>query len=108
VIVQGRKVPIVGTVCMDLTMIDVSGLAGIRVGDVVTLIGRDGKAEITAEECAEKCRTIVYEITSGIGPRVARLFRFHNRVVWVRNLLGRWRFDKRRDVEEIYASKGKL
>ncbi len=108
VLMHGRRAPIVGAVCMDLTMIDVTGIAGINVGDVVTLIGRDGKYEITAEECAEKCRTIVYEITSGIGPRVARLFRFHNRVVWVRNLLGRWRFDKRRDVEEIYASKGKL
>ncbi len=106
VLVHGCRVPIVGAVCMDLTMIDVSGIPGVRVGDMVTLIGRAGDIEITAEECAEKCRTIVYEITSGIGPRVARLFRFNNRVVWVRNLLGRWRFDKRRDVEEICAGKG--
>jgi alanine racemase len=87
---SGRRAKIVGTVCMDLMMIDVTDVADTGIGDAVTLIGRDGKEEITAEECATKCKTIVYEITSGIGPRVARVFKNKNKIVSVRNLLGRW------------------
>ena len=87
---SGRRAKIVGTVCMDLMMIDVTDVPDTGIGDAVTLIGRDGKEEITAEECATKCKTIVYEITSGIGPRVARVFKNKNKIVSVRNLLGRW------------------
>jgi len=93
VLVRERRAPIVGTICMDLIMIDVTGITGIKVGDVVTLIGQDGNEEITAEECAQKSHTIVYEITSGIGPRVARVFKIKNQTISVRNLLGRWRND---------------
>jgi alanine racemase len=92
VLIRGRRAPIVGTICMDLMMIDVTGVKGVRIGDVVTLIGRDGGMEITAEECASKSGTIVYEITSGIGPRVARVFQYNGRCLSVRNLLGRWRY----------------
>jgi alanine racemase len=92
VLVKGKRVPIVGTVCMDLIMIDVTGIKGVKLGDIVTLIGKEGKERITAEECAVKSDTIVYEITSGIGPRVARVFKYNNRVINVRNLLGRWRY----------------
>jgi alanine racemase len=87
---NGRRAKIVGTVCMDLMMIDVTDVPDTGIGDAVTLIGREGKEEITAEECATKCKTIVYEITSGIGPRVARVFKNKNKIVSVRNLLGRW------------------
>ena len=87
---NGRRAKIVGTVCMDLMMLDVTDIPDTGIGDVATLIGRDGKEEITAEECATKCKTIVYEITSGIGPRVARVFKHKNKIVSVRNLLGRW------------------
>lgn len=87
---NGRRAKIIGTVCMDLLMIDVTDVPEVGIGDVVTLIGRDGKEEITAEECATKCKTIVYEITSGIGPRVARVFKNKNKIISVRNLLGRW------------------
>jgi len=90
VLCNGRRAKIVGTVCMDLMMIDVTDVPDTGIGDAVTLIGRDGKEEITAEECATKCKTIVYEITSGIGPRVARVFKNKNKIVSVRNLLGRW------------------
>jgi alanine racemase len=56
----------------------------------VTLFGEDGDQEITVEECAAKAETIVYEITSGIGPRVARVFKVNDEVVKIRTLLGRW------------------
>jgi alanine racemase len=72
---------------MDLTMVDVTDLPGVKVGDIVTVIGREGDNEITAEECAARADTIVYEITSGIGPRVARVFRTDGRIVKIRTLL---------------------
>lgn len=93
VLVRGKRAPIVGTVCMDLIMIDVSDIPNVKIGDIVTLIGKDGHEEITAEECAQKAHTIVYEITSGIGPRVARVFKCRDQIISVRNLLGRWRND---------------
>lgn len=91
VLYQGQKAPIVGAICMDLMMVDVSRIPEVHIGDVVTLIGQDSGIEISAEECATKCRTIVYELTSGIGPRVARLYKYRSRIVSIRNLLGRWR-----------------
>jgi alanine racemase len=91
VLINGVRAPIIGTVCMDLIMIDVTDIKGVKVGDIVTLIGKDGCEMVTAEECAVKSNTIVYEITSGIGPRVARVFKVRDRVISVRNLLGRWR-----------------
>jgi len=93
VLIKGKRAPIIGTICMDLMMVDVTGMRGVAVGDTVTLIGRDGRQEITAEECAQHSHTIVYEITSGIGPRVARVFKVGDHVVSVRNLLGRWRYE---------------
>ncbi len=90
VLCHGRRARIVGTICMDLIMIDVTDNPRAGLGDVVTLIGRDGNEEITVEELAQKCNTIVYEITSGIGPRVARVFKNKDKIVSVRNLLGRW------------------
>lgn len=94
VLVRGKRAPIVGTICMDLIMIDVTTIPRVKVGDVVKLIGKDGREEITAEECAQKAHTIVYEITSGIGPRVARVFKYRDQIINVRNLLGRWRNGK--------------
>ncbi|MBI4572038.1 MAG: hypothetical protein HY713_01975 [candidate division NC10 bacterium] len=74
VLVRGHRVPIIGRVCMDMTMVDVSGLSNIRVGDEAVLIGRQGEEEITADEVAEAQGTISYEILSRIGPRVPRVY----------------------------------
>ena len=90
VLIRSKRAPIVGTVCMDLIMVDVTDLPDVTVGDVVTLFGEDGDQEITVEECAAKADTIVYEITSGIGPRVARVFKSDEEVLRIRTLLGRW------------------
>ncbi len=90
VLCRGKRAKIVGTICMDLMMIDVTDIPQAKLGDIVTLIGEDGKEEIRAEELAQKCNTIVYEITTGIGPRVARVFKNKDKIVCVRNLLGRW------------------
>jgi len=57
---------------MDLTTVDVTGI-DVNLGDVATLIGRDGEEEITATELAELIGTINYEITTGLLPRVERI-----------------------------------
>ena len=61
-LVRGKRVSVIGRVCMDQTMIDVTGLPQVEIGDEVVLWGRQGQEEITAEEIAEKIGTINYEI----------------------------------------------
>lgn len=73
VLVQGRPAPIVGRVCMDQTMIDVTAIPGVRQGDEVVLIGQQGQQCITAEEVAQRLGTINYEVVSEILARVPRV-----------------------------------
>lgn len=74
VIIRGVKAPIVGRVCMDQFMVDVSHIPGVCAGDTVTIFGTDGEATITADEVAEKAQTIGYELVCGIAPRVPRVY----------------------------------
>lgn len=74
VLVGGRRVPVVGRVCMDYTLVDVTDVPGVRVGDEVVLIGRQGRERIRAEEVAEKAGTIAYEILCAVGKRVPRVY----------------------------------
>ncbi len=73
ILVHGKRCPIVGRVCMDQLMIDVTG-AQAKAGDIVTLIGRDGNQRITADELASICGTIGYEVVCGISKRVPRTY----------------------------------
>jgi alanine racemase len=72
VLVRGRRAPLVGRVCMDQTMIDVTNIPGVRQGDEVVLIGQQGEDRITAEEVAARLGTINYEVVSAILARVPR------------------------------------
>jgi alanine racemase len=74
VLVKGRRAPIVGRVCMDLTMIDVTDIRGVRRGDEVVLLGRQGRDEISANEMALWAETISYEILTSISARVPRVY----------------------------------
>ncbi len=74
VLVRGRRAPIVGRVCMDMCMVDVSDIPDVSVDDEVVIIGRQGEEEISADEVAELCGTISYEILCGISARVPRLY----------------------------------
>jgi len=74
VLLRGQRAPIVGNVSMDYTTVDVGAISGVQVGDVATLIGRDGDREIRLEEVARKAQTIPYEITCSVGKRVARVY----------------------------------
>ena len=72
---RGEKVPIVGTICMDYTMLDVTdvikGKPGVP-GEEVVIFGRQGQNEIRVEELADKLGTIPYEVFTGLGQRVPR------------------------------------
>jgi alanine racemase len=72
-LVRGERAPIAGRVCMDLTMLDVTDIRNVRQGDEVVLLGRQGGAEITADEVAAWSNTISYEILTSIGTRVPRI-----------------------------------
>ena len=72
VLVRGQRAPITGRVCMDQTMINVTHIPGVRQGDEVVLIGRQGDDRITAEEVAARLGTINYEVVSAILARVPR------------------------------------
>ena len=74
VLVHGRRAPIVGLVCMDMTMIDVTDIPLVQAGDAVTLIGRNGSDAIWADDLADWTGTIPYEILCAIGPRIPRLY----------------------------------
>ncbi len=75
VLVRGRRAPVAGTVCMDLTVVDVTEVPGVGVGDEVVLIGSQGGAAVGAGELAAIGGTISYEVFCGIGRRVPRLHR---------------------------------
>lgn len=74
VLVRGKRVPQVGTICMDQMMVDLSGVPGARADDDVILIGRQGTEEITADELADKAGTISYEILLSVSERVPRVY----------------------------------
>jgi alanine racemase len=73
VLVDGQRAPVAGRVCMDLTMIDVTDIRKVQQGDEVVLLGRQGDAEISADEMAAWANTISYEILTSIGVRVPRI-----------------------------------
>ena len=73
VLIRGRRASIVGLVCMDMIMVDVTDMAQLQVGETVTLIGQQGQESIWAEEVAGWTDTIPYEVLCGIGSRVPRL-----------------------------------
>jgi alanine racemase len=74
VLVAGRRVPIIGRISMDMTVVDLTDVPGAEVGDTATLIGRDGDAEITLDEVAELAGTISYEILTGLTRRLPRVY----------------------------------
>jgi alanine racemase len=73
-LVRGVRAPVVGTVCMDMTMVDVTDVPGAALGDAVTLIGRDAGESITVDDLAAWAGTINYEILCGVSKRVPRIY----------------------------------
>jgi alanine racemase len=74
VLIRGQYAPILGRICMDQMMVDVSDIPDVQVEDVVTLIGRDGDGFIPVEDVADPAGRFNYEMLCGISPRVVRLY----------------------------------
>jgi alanine racemase len=72
--VHGQSVPIIGRVCMDLTMLDVGHIPDVEIEDEVVVFGRQENATIAADDLASQLNTINYEIVSTIMPRVSRIY----------------------------------
>jgi alanine racemase len=73
-LVHGQRVPIVGRVCMDLTMLDVGGISGVEIEDEVVVFGQQVNETISADEIASSIGTINYEVVSTITGRVPRVY----------------------------------
>jgi alanine racemase len=76
-LIHGRRVPIIGRISMDVTVLDVTGVPGVQAGDVATFFGRDGEAEITLDEVAGQAGTISNEILTGLSQRPPRIWTDH-------------------------------
>ena len=74
VLIRGKKAPIVGRVCMDQFMVDVTDIDGVSFGDNVTLIGKDGNETITVEDLSDLSGRFHYEFICDLGKRIPRVF----------------------------------
>lgn len=74
VLIKGTRCPVIGTICMEWILADVTHLGDVRSGDEVVMMGRDGNETITADEIAEQTGTISYEILCGVSRRVPRRY----------------------------------
>ncbi|MFZ2052561.1 MAG: alanine racemase [Candidatus Aminicenantales bacterium] len=74
VLVRGRRAKVLGTISMDMIVIDLTDAVGARVGDVVTAIGRDGREEVTAYEVARKAGVSHYELLTRLNPLIQKFY----------------------------------
>ena len=75
VLIKGKRAPQVGTICMDMILIDVTGIPDVQMGDEVIIFGKQGKEEIQVDELAKRSSTIPYEILCNVGKRVPRVYK---------------------------------
>ena len=85
VLIRGKKAPILGRVCMDQFMVDISEIPGVMEGDKVTLLGVDGTERITAEELGELSGRFNHEFVCDLGKRIPRVYRQHGEITEVRD-----------------------
>lgn len=87
VIINGEMAPVVGRICMDQCMIDVTDVGCVKIGDEVILIGEDGNNRFDADDAAELLDTISYEIVCMIGKRVPRVYVKDDKIVKIRRYI---------------------
>jgi alanine racemase len=75
ILIGGRKVSIVGNICMNMCMVDITGVPHVTVGDEAVLLGKQGNRSVTVEEIAMKIDSINYEVSTRINPLILRLVR---------------------------------
>ena len=76
VLINGKRAPVVGRVCMDTIMADVTGIHDVSMDSEVVLIGSQGREKITAADIADKTGTIPYEVLTSVGQRVKRVYKY--------------------------------
>lgn len=81
VLIHGESAPILGRICMDQFMVDVTDIPEVKPNDIVTLVGRDGTESITVEELGELSHSFNYEIVCDIGKRVPRNYYFNGKKI---------------------------
>ncbi|HDX9588547.1 TPA: alanine racemase [Bacillus pseudomycoides] len=86
-LINGMRVPIIGRVCMDQLMLDVTKAMPVHVGDEVVLYGKQGNEEIAVEEIADMLGTINYEVTCMLDRRIPRIYKENDKIVGVVNPL---------------------
>ena len=80
-LIHGKKAPIIGRVCMDQTMVDITDIPEVREGDEVIVIGKDGAQELSAEEVSALAGSFNYELLCDVGKRVPRVYYRDGRVI---------------------------
>lgn len=86
--VKGKRTPIIGSICMDQCMIDISSFEGINIGDEVILFGDGSMNEPTADELANSLGTVNYEIVCMVSRRVPRVYIKNEEIVYIKDYLG--------------------
>lgn len=86
-LVDGKKAPVLGRICMDQTVLDVTGIDGVSTGDEVTVFGNGSSDAMTVDDIAKKLNTINYELVCDIGRRVPRVFIKNNEIIKISNYL---------------------
>ena len=81
VLIRGKKAPILGRICMDMMLVDVTDIPDITIDDTVVLVGRSGDEVITMEDIAEAAGSFNYEFVCGISRRVPRIYTQEGRTV---------------------------
>ena len=76
VLINGKRAPVIGRVCMDTIMADVTGIHDVSMDSEVVLIGSQGREKITAADIADKTGTIPYEVLTSVGQRVKRVYKY--------------------------------
>ena len=87
VLIRGQKAPILGRVCMDQIMVDVTDIPDVQIDDVVTLLGCDGQVSICAEEMGESAGSFNYETVCAITRRVPKVYLENGEITQVTNYL---------------------
>lgn len=81
VLIHGQKAPICGRVCMDQFMVDITDIPDVKVGDLVTLLGKDGSERITMEQLGSESHRFNYEFACDLGKRIPRVYYYQGKVV---------------------------
>ena len=78
-LLHGMRVPVIGRICMDMCMVDITHVPQAAVGDTVTVFGTDGGERVTCDELASLTDTIAYEVLCGINKRIPRIYLSHGK-----------------------------